>query len=797
MIVNHLKFAYRSLVRTKTFSAINIGGLVISLTAFMLMSLYIENELSYDKFNTKANNIYRVVDDKQTNALLQHGAGSAGPMAPALLKDFPQIKQAVRIINAESLVKYENKLFEERHLFFADADIFKVFEFKLLKGNANTALVNPQSIVLTETTALKYFGKDDALGKTLLLDGKPMTVTAVMKDVPANSHLSFDFLISMATAQQKGSGYDWLFSNWYSNNFYTYILLPDGTDATKLSSRFDEFANRNKANTPNTKHHYSLEKLTDIYLRSDRENQAGKTGSINSLYIFSAIAIFILLIACINFINLSTARAAERAKEVAIKKVNGVTRGQLVMQFFTESFMMTAVALIAGTILAYLLLPAFNDFAAKSISFNFFTPVHTLFLVAILTIVGLLSGSYPAFILSGFNPVTALKGNLKSSAWSVFIRKGLVVFQFSISIILIISSIVVFSQLRYMQKHDLGFKPAQTMVINFEGDNTVQRQYQLIKNQLMAINGVKSVTASSNVPGTVSSVGGWSMDFAKKTGDTIHAELPIILADFNFMQQYNIPMVAGRGLSEQFAADTVESMIINETALRKLGFNNASDAIGVKVGMYPTDGRIIGVYKDFHFESLQKAIEPLAIRVLPNNFRLFSVELNSANMQQTIASIESRWKTMAPQRPLEYSFLNESFNRQYQAETRFGQLFAAFTTLAILIACFGLFGLALFSVKQRTKEIGIRKVVGASVAQIANLLSKDFVNLVIVAMIIASPIAFFAMHKWIQAFAYRIELNLWIFITGGLIAIIIALITISYQAINAAVANPIKSLRNE
>ncbi|TSD67250.1 FtsX-like permease family protein [Inquilinus sp. KBS0705] len=796
MITNHLKFAFRNLTRTKTFSAINIGGLIVSLTAFILMSLYIENELSYDKFNTKADNIYRVVDDKQTNALMQHGAGSAGPMAPALLNDFPQVKQAVRFIGAESLVKFDNKLFEERKIYFADAGVFKVFNMPMLKGDAATALTTPMSVVVTQTLATKYFGNSDPIGKTLMFDGKGMKVTGVIKDVPANSHLSFDILISMTTAEQKDSGYDWLFSNWYSNNFWTYILLPDGYDANKLVSQFGAFADRHKANTPDTKHHYNLEKLSDIYLHSDRENQIGKTGNINSLYVFSAVAIFILLIACINFINLSTARAAERAKEVAIKKVNGVRRGQLITQFFIESFLMGGIALAIAIGTAYMLLPAFNNFAGTSIIFNLFTSLHIISLCSILLVVGLLSGSYPAFILSGFNPVTALKGNLRSSIWSVAIRKGLVVFQFAVSIILIISSIVVYNQLQFMQKHDLGFNPSQTMVINFEGDDAVKKQYQLIKNELMRVNGVKSVTASSNVPGTASS-GGWSMNFVKRTGDTVHAELPIFLTDFNFMKQYNIPMVAGRGLSEGFAADTVESMIINETALRKLGFNNAEEAMGVKVGMYPNDAKIVGVYKDFHFESLQKPIQPLAIRIMPNKFRLFSIEMNTANVQQTVSDIQNIWKNMVPQRPIEYSFLNESFNRQYQAEIKFGQIFGVFTTLAISIACFGLFGLALFSVKQRTKEIGIRKVVGASVSQIAFLLSKDFVNLVIIATIIASPIALYAMHKWIQAFAYRIEISWWMFIISGLIAVIIALSTISYQAIKAAIANPVKSLKNE
>ncbi|QEC78542.1 ABC transporter permease [Mucilaginibacter ginsenosidivorax] len=795
-MVNNFKFAYRNLVRTKVFSVINICGLSISLTAFILMSLYIENELNYDRFNSKANHIYRVVDDKKTNALTQHGAGSPGPLAPALLNDFPQIKQAARIISAESLVKYHDKLFEERRVYFADPAIFQIFDFQVVNGDAKTALQAPMSVVITQTTAEKYFGKRDPLGETLLFDGKNMKVTGVVKDVPANAHYTFDILISMATAQQKDSGYDWLFTNWYSNNFYTYVLLPENYAPSKLALQFESFAERNKANTAETKHHYSLEKLTDIYLHSDRENQVGKTGSITNLYVFSVIAVFILLIACINFINLSTARAAERAKEVAIKKVNGVSRAQLIAQFFVESFMMAGIALLISTLCSYLLLEAFNDFAGKQIVFDLLKPLHLTVLGLILLVVGTFSGFYPAFVLSGFDPVNALKGNLKVSLWSIAIRKGLVVFQFSVSIILIISSLIVYNQLNFMQKHELGYNPSQTMVINFEGDSRVQSQYQLLSNELMSIKGVKNITASSAVPGDLSS-GGWSMDFAKRTGDTIHAEIPIYLTDLNFLMQYHIPMVAGRALSAQFVSDTTESMIINESALRKLGFKNAEEAIGTKVGMYPNDAKIVGIYKDFHFQSLQKPIEPLAIRFMPNKFRVFSVELNSADIQKTVSDISALWKKMVPQRPLEYSFLNETFNKQYESEVKFGQIFAVFTMLAVAIACFGLFGLALFSVKQRQKEIGIRKVLGASVAQIMALLSGDFVKLVMIATLIATPIALYLMSGWTQTFAYRAVFSWWIFVSGGLIASLIAICTISYQSIRAAFANPVKSLRSE
>ncbi|OOQ56634.1 ABC transporter permease [Mucilaginibacter pedocola] len=796
MVRYQLKFAFRHLMRSKTFTAINISGLFVSLTAVILMSLYIENEMSYDRFNKNAKDIYRVVDDKRTNALMQHGAGSPGPLAPLLKNDFPQVRHAVRFIDGEALVKYQDKVFEERHLYFADPEVFQVFDLPMLNGTANHALTEPMSVVLTGSTARKYFGGSDPIGKSIIMNNESLKVTGVIKDIPSNSHLSFDILISMSTAQKKDSGYDWLFTNWYSNNFYTYVLLNNTESATELNAQFDNFAERHNANTSNTKHHYSLEKLTDIYLHSDRENQAGKTGNITSLYVFAAITLFVLLIACVNFINLSTARAVERSKEVGVKKVNGVSRSSLIIQFFTESFLMVGLALLLAVAASAMLMPAFDQFAGKNIRFDLMTPLHLSALALVLCTVAILSGVYPALILSRFDPIAALKGTVRSSARRTLIRKGLVVFQFSISIVLIISTIVVYSQLQFMQRHDLGFKPSQTLVINFEGDGTVQKQNNFIVNELSRVKGVRSVSASSEVPGSSFS-GGWSMEFAKKGGDTIHAELPIYLTDFNFMKQYNIPMVAGRGFSSAFAADSATSMIINESAMRKLGFKNADEAIGVNVQMYPNDAKIIGIYRDFHFQSLQKPIEPLAMRIMPAKFRVFSVEMETSDVKRTVSDIEKLWKSIAPQRPLEYSFLNEKFDQQYEAEIKFGQMFGLFTTLAISIACFGLFGLALFSVKQRRKEIGIRKVIGASVFRITALITKDFISLVFIALVIACPVALFAMNYWIRTFAYRITLGWWIFAGSGLIAIFIALCTISYQALKAALANPVNSLRND
>ena len=784
------------MLRNKVYACINIGGLAISLAVFILMALYIENELSFDRFHVNAGRIYRVADDKQTPDILLRSASSAAPVAPALQQDFPQIEQAVRLTGTESLVKYEGKMFEERRIFYSDPSFFQVFSFPLRTGNASTVLRDPQNVVLTASTARKYFGNDDPVNKVLLFDGRSMKVTGVMDDVPANSHLQFDILVSMSTAQQKGSGYDWLFNNWYSNEFYTYILLPEQYQMSKLTGRLIDFDARHRQAGSTTTHRYVLEKLSDIYLQSARDNQAGKSGNMRNLYIFSAVAFFILLIASINFVNLSTARAAVRAREVAVKRVVGAGRWQMIAQFLTESFLMAGISLLISLLLSVALLPAFNRFSGKVLALDLLSPVHMLTLIMLLLCIGLLSGCYPAFILSRFRPAATLKGNIPVSPYSLNIRKGLVVFQFAVSVMLIICTTVVYTQMDFLQKHDLGFTPEQTLVINFEGDQHVKDRLTLIKEQMLTIPGVRRVSASSNVPGD-GRAGGWSMDFLKEKGDTVHTELPVYLADFNFMQQYHIPVVAGRPLSSLYAADSTESMLINETALKKLGFSSPAQAIGVHVVMYPTNGVITGVFRDFHFESLQKQVEPLAIRMLPSNFRLLSAEINTRETGRTIAGIEKLWHDLVPGRPLEYNFLNESFNRQYESETRFGKVFTACTLLAVVVACLGLFGLALFSVQQRTKEIGIRKVLGAGVAGIATLVSKDFIALVLVAVVVASPVAGWLMHHWLQDFAYRISMQWWMFALAGFAAVLVALFTVGFQAIKAALANPVNSLRND
>ena len=796
MLSNYFKITWRNFTKNKIFSAINILGLAIGLTGFLLMVLYLESEWKYDRFHTNGARIYRVADSKKTPEATLSNASSAAPVAPALVADFPEVQAAVRLLPAEMLMQHAEKIFQERAGFFADPGFFQVFSFPLLEGDAATALKEPGSIVLTAAMAQKYYGDISPIGQSITADKKVYRITGVAQNVLAESHFAFDFLISMATAQQQDSGQDWLFTNWYSDQFYTYILLPENYDARSMGTKLAAFDQRHDEAGDNTVHSYTLEKLTDIYLHSDRDNQIGKTGSVANLYIFSMVAFFILLIACVNFINLSTARVSARAKEVGIKKVSGASRWQLALQFLTESFTTTAICLVLAGLAVQQLLPLFNRFSGKELSADFFEPLHLSVLFGLFVAISLLAGTYPAMVLSSFQPAKVLKGRTTSSDGNAGIRKGLVVLQFTISIALIVGSMVVDTQFQFMQDHALGFYSAQTLVIDYEGDAEVNKKYDVVQQELLSIPGVRSVTGSSKVPGD-GNVGGWSMNFARLAGDTLRAELPLYIVDHSFMDQYHIGMVAGRAFSRAYPADTQESMLINETALKMLGFATPEEAIGTTVDMYPEAGKVIGVFQDFHFESLQKPIAPLAMRILPFGRRLFSVALETKSLQLTVAAIAKKWETLVPNRPLEYTFLDEKFNLQYASEVKFEQALRIFTALAMVIACLGLFGLALFGVQQRTKEIGIRKVLGASVASITSLLAYEFLKLIAIAILIASPIAWWAMQKWLADFAYRIDIQWWMFVLAGLAAILVASLTVGFQSVKAALANPVKSLRSE
>ncbi len=735
-----------------------------------------------------------VTDIKSPQEIL-HWSSASAPMGPALQQDYPDyVKENARVFGAGFLVVNGDKKFQENNLSFTDPAIFKIFTFPFIKGDPNTALSEPFDIVLTESMAKKYFGTDDIIGKSLLLDGKrPVNITGVIKDVPLNSHFNFDMVISAST-MAKMKLID--MHEWGNFSNFTYLLLPKGFNAAKLQAQLPDFIHRH-ITEDQRKHGYNytlfVEPLKDIYM--DTFRGAPVNGSQSSVYVFSIVAIFILLIACINFVNLTTARASERAKEVGIRKVVGAFKDQLAIQFWGESIIISLVAFVFAFGLSFLLLPLFNELAGKTVSESIFTHGYIFILLGISLAIGLLAGVYPSFVLTSFSITSILKGRFNTSVRGILLRKGLVVVQFTISIVLIVGTIIVYNQLNYMRNQSLGFDKDQMAIIDFSGDSTIQSQANMIKNELRQVQGVVSVSGSSNTPGNGNPVGYSQVE--NHSGSMQSMNLNLYDIDFEFIKQYGIKVVAGRDFSVAFPSDSTKGFIINETAAHDLGYVQPDQAIGKRFSQWGRVGQIIGVVKDFHFKSLQENIKEMDLRINPHDINVFTVKIKGGNIPSTIAALEAKWKTLAPQRPFSYSFLDDNFNKQYADEDRFGKLFMYFAVLAIMISCLGLLGLASYSTLQRTREIGIRKVLGASVPGIVNMLSKEFLILVAISALIAFPIAWLAMHSWLKDFAYRVGVGWWVFAVAGALACFIAIATISFQAIKAALANPVMSLRSE
>lgn len=795
MFKNYFKTAWRNLVRNKVFSIINITGLAVGLTACFLIFLYVRFETSYDNFHTKADRIYRVVTDTKTPTETIRQGITTGPLAINMKKDFPEVEDAVRLSRDEFLVRKGDIKFQEKRTLLADSTLFNLFDFTLISGNKHTALVEPMSIILSQTAARKYFGNENPMGKQVLLTGAaiPAIVTGIMKDIPENSHIQADMLVSLSSSKQI-YGAPTSDSEWTNHNYYTYLLLKPHTDAKALEKKFPafmEFHHGRQARELQMQDWLSLEPLRDVYLKSDREANM-MSGSISNVYIFSIIAVFILLIAAINFINLTTARSTERAKEVGVRKVVGADRWQLTRQFIGESVIISLMAFVLSVLLCTLFMPLFNQLAGKVISKNIFShPLNILILFLLSVGIGMLAGFYPSLVLSSFRPVQVLKGRFSTGTKGLLLRKGLVVFQFTVSIILIVGTIIVYTQLQYMRNQDLGFSKEQMIVINTNYD----KNKDVFKQSLNAVPGVLSVCYSSHVPG-----GGFNAAYTQlqnKAGEMQKTNIDLYFVDFNFINQYKFKLVAGRSFSNEFKTDSTQAMVINESAAKMLGYASPQEAVGRNFDQWGRKGKIIGVLKNFHFQSLQQSIQPLAMRFEPWGLGTISIKVSTEKLPSTIKGIEDKWKQLIPNRPFEYNFLDDSFNNQYKAEEKFGNLFFNFAVLAIFISCLGLLGLASYSTIQRTKEIGVRKVLGASVSNIVNLLSIDFIKLVLIAFVIAAPVSWYGMNVWLKDFAYRTSIGWWVFAVAGIAAIVVAFFTISFQAIKAAVANPVKSLRAE
>ena len=809
MLRNYLKIAWRNLRKQRGLSFINIFGLSVGLVCCLLITLYVLDELSYDRYNAKADRTYRIHTDVKFGGTDSRSAVSADPIGPTLKKDYPQVEQFVRLHQRGTwLIKRAgstNSLREE-NITFADSTLFDVFTLPLVAGDPKRALTSPNTVVISESAAKRHFGNQDPMGQTLTFDkDQNYKVTGVMRDMPASSHFRSDFFPAMLS-----DGYRW--GQWLSNNHHTYIVLREGTDYRQFEKNFDaviekyvgpqalQFIGITLAQFRQAGNHFrfSLMPLTDIHLHSKETIQLAPNGDIQYVYIFSAVALFILLIACINFMNLATARSANRAKEVGVRKVLGSERYQLIGQFMTESVLMTVLAMVLALMMVAVSIPFFNDLAAKQLSLeSLLSPYWLPVLVALPIAVGLLAGSYPAFFLSSFKPISVLKGKVNVSFNRSGLRSGLVVFQFMMSVILIVGTIIVYRQITYIQSKNLGFKRDQVLTVN--DVYAIGKQAETFKQEVLRLPGVVSGSISGYLP-TPSNRSDNSFFPEGKIDQNNAVSMQAWGVDHDYVKTLGMTMAQGRGFSRDFGSDS-SGIILNETAAKLFGGGNL---IGKRVLQFTNPQEktsiktytVIGVVKNFHFESLRHNIGALAM-VLDANSGAASFRLSSTDIPALVSQVETKWKQVAPGQPFSYAFLEDSFDAMYRAEQRIGTIALTFAVLAILIACLGLFGLAAYMAEQRTKEIGVRKVLGASVFSIVGLLSKDFLKLVLIAIVVASPIAWWAMNQWLKDFAYKIEIEWWYFALAGLLAVGIALLTVSFQSIKAALMNPVKSLRSE
>jgi len=806
MIKNYFKIAFRNLLKYKFISFINLFGLTVGLACCLLITTYILNELSYDRYNKNAKNIYRIERtflNPETGALSVQLSSVAPPFGPLLQNDFKSVKEVTRLLPISSIpVKYGENIFNEKGLFFAEQNVFNVFDFKVTEGNPANALAEPFSVMLDQNIAKKYFGNEDPLNKVIRLSNQyDCKVTGVYKALPPNSHWHPEILVSFNTLKDTAVyGAENLRTNWGNNAFYTYLLVPDHFNVKSFESQLPAFQNRHiPADGKFEASDYSilsLRKLTDIHLYSHTDAEIEINGDIKRVYIFAAIALFILLIACINYMNLSSARSVLRAKEIGVRKTAGAGKGELITQFLSESVFIAWLAAIIAFVLTVVALPWLNQLSGQHLSTKSLLHWNVLIVILLVPfIVGLLSGIYPALYLSSFEPVKVLKGIIKKGGGNISFRKALVVFQFSISIVLIIATVIVFQQLNYIQNKSLGFDKDHVVTLRY--NSGLDHSYRSFKEELLSNSNIKEVALSSRIPsGRLLDSNGSQLN----RGDSLapsKADIKYVVADEDFIPTYGIKIVAGRNFSKDYGMDT-SSFLINETAVKALELKSNEDAIGKQFQYGDRKGTIVGVFNDFNFESLHQRIIPLVLLEYPSADSYGNISIKtSGNVPAALAQIEKTWKKYLPEIPYEYKFLDARYAKLYEAENKESSILIIFSCIAIFIACLGLFGLSAFTITQRVKEIGIRKVLGASTGSIVELISKEFLLLVVIAAVIAFPVAWYAMNHWLHNFAYRINIAWWVFVLAGIIAFLIAFATISFQAIKAALANPVKSLRSE
>ena len=812
MLKNYFKIAYRNLTRRRGYALLNIFGLSIGITCCLLIFQYVSYERSYDKFNQAGNNVVRLrLDSYQQGKLAWKSATIYPAIGPTLKNEFPEVQDFCRLHDAELLLANpdNNIKFNEKKGYYADPASISMLGLNLLKGNPQEALNTPDKMIVSQSFARKYFNGEDALGKILVSKDPRSTesylITGIFNDFPANSHLLIDYMVSYSTlgkiARLEGDTSNSTETSWGWYDFYTYLKLKPGTDLKKLESRLPAFCDAHinsgewqKAN--NVKVTLSALPLTDIHLYSNYNQEAEVNGDGQTVSFLFLIGILIILIAWINYINLATARSIERAREVGVRKVLGALRRNLIMQFLAESFMLNFIALLIALVTAFFLTPAFNHFVGRVSYAGFALPIEYFSAFLLLFFTGsFLAGIYPAFVLSGYQPVKVLKGIFKNTSSGILLRKALITVQFITSVILVAGTMIVYQQIDYMRRQKLGTDISQTLVISGASslqDSVYKNDFQPFKQELLGQPNVKSVTSSSSVMGNEIY---WTSGVRRLDANSKDVTLYHLGIDYDFIPSYGIEMKAGRNFSKEFVTDK-KSVLLNEEATRLLGFESAESAINQKLTRRDTF-TVVGVVADFHHEGLQKKVQPMIMLLIPDIREFYSVKMRTGNVHQTVASIEKIWGKYFPSDPFNYFFLDDSFNRQYKSDELFGSIFSIFALLAILIACFGLSGLSAYNVLQRRKEIGIRKVMGASLQQLLILLSKDFLRLVIIAFLIAIPITWMVMGRWLDDFAYRINISWWVFAISGIITIVIAFATISFQAIRAAISNPVTSLRTE
>jgi putative ABC transport system permease protein len=805
MVRNYIKIALRNLFRNKLYSLINLLGLAIGMAACLMIFLWVRDELSYDRFHQNAERIYRV--ERKFDFRDMHGQApiTSGPYGPAMVGDYPEIENFVRLDKEELSIKDHRNIFRKQPLIFADNSIFEVFDFRLEEGVPQTALIQPNSIVLTRENALKYLGTEDALGKSLTLDWNgtltDFQITGILEKIPPSSHVQFDMLVSLSTYPEER------LSPWFNNFLYTFVLLKEVVSVEDLQGKFPALMTKYMAADfiavvgtdadINEVFQLKLYPLLDIHLQPSEQFEIEPQGSLTSVYIFSAIALLILIIACINFMNLSTARANKRAREVGIRKTVGAVKRQLWGQFVGESVLLAVIALVLAVLLIGLFIPLFNTISNKSLSVtHLFHFGNWFILIGITMITGLLAGLYPAFYLTAFHPARVLKGNVLSGTGKSTFRRGMAVIQFVISITLIIGTLIIFRQMEYIQSRSLGFDKENVVIIPAESKN-IRQNIEAFRNSLTQDTRIKSVAVSSSTPGSAMFS---DTVFKRDDSDDIFSII-FTATDYEFVDTYGFNMVQGRNFSKEFSTDIQGAVILNQAAAKEIGYT-PEKAVGKKLYRYQSatefaESTIVGVVEDFHFKSLHRVIEPFLLMLIPDYFDTISVRIMPGDVRGTIDFIGKKWAETYPGEQFEFSFLDSRIDLLYESERKTRNIFLIFSILSIFVACLGLFGLAAFTAEERTKEIGVRKVLGASIGNILILLSKEFAKWVLVANVLAWPVGYFVMNRWLQNFAFKINIDLWPFILSAVLALIIALLTVSYQSIKASLTDPVDCLRYE